>query len=296
VLRYARPTELEEALDLLAEHGDGAKVLAGGQSLLLLVRERFVEPEVLVGLSGIESLGRLEVDDEARIGAMVTHATVERDPRIVERWGVLAAAEAAVSTIQIRNRGTLCGNVAHAFPTADPPAALIASDARVRLASRGGEREVRAEDFFVGPLETVARPDELVTSVVLPPPPDGARGAYLKYAVRPLDFAIVGVAVRLVRDSGGAVTDARIGLNGAANRPLRAVEAERALVGKVPTTELLFEAAEVAARHAEPLDEVDGSAAYRRRCVAVYTRRALARALEADPVVRRERPLYQEDQ
>ena len=279
-MRYTRPTELEEALSLLAEHGDEAKVLAGGQSLLLLLREHFVEPELLVGLGGIESLRRLEVDGEARIGAMVTHATVERDPRIAERWPVLAAAEAAVSTMQIRNRGTLCGNVAHAFPTADPPAALIACDGRVRLAGRDGEREVRAEDFFVGVFETVARPDELVTAITLPAPPDGARGAYLKYAVRPLDFAIVGVAVRVVLGGDGAVSDVRIGLNGAANRPLRAVEAERVLLGQVPTGELLVEAAEVAAQNADPLDEVDGSAAYRRRCVAVYTRRALARALE----------------
>jgi carbon-monoxide dehydrogenase medium subunit len=278
-LRYARPTELAEALDLLAEHGDQAKILAGGQSLLILLRERFVEPEVLVGLAGIESLRGLEVDGGARIGAMVTHATVERDPRIGERWPVLAAAEAAVSTVQIRNRGTLCGNVAHAFPTADPPAALIACDARVHLASKDGEREVRAEDFFVGVLETVARPEELVTAIILPPQPDGARGAYLKYAVRPLDFAIVGVAARLVLGAGGTLSDVRIGLNGAANRPLRAIEAENVLLGQRPTRELLVQAGEVAAGHAEPLDEVDGSAAYRRRCVAVYTRRAVAHAL-----------------
>lgn len=281
-MRYARPTELEEALDLLAEHGDRARVLAGGQSLLILLREHFVEPEVLVGLSGIKSLQRLEVNGGARIGAMVTHSTVEHDPGIATRWPVLAAAEAAVSTVQIRNRGTLCGNVAHAFPTADPPAALIACDARVHLASKRGEREVRAEDFFVGLLETVARPDEMVTAISLPPPQGGARGAYLKYAIRPLDFAIVGVAVRLTLDTAGTVGDVRIGLNGAANRPLRAVEAENVLLGQRPTPELLAEAGKVAAQHADPFDEVDGSAAYRRRCVAVYTRRALAQALETE--------------
>lgn len=278
-MRYARPTELEEALDMLAEYGDQAKVLAGGQSLLILLREHFVEPELLVGLAGVESLRRLQVDGEALIGAMVTHATVALDPRIAERWPVLAAAEAAVSTVQIRNRGTLCGNVAHAFPTADPPAALIACDARVQLASKQGKREIKAEDFFVGVLETVARPDELVTAISLPPPPDGARGAYIKYAIRPLDFAIVGVAVRVAVGAGGLVSDVRIGLNGAANRPIRAVEAESVLLGKQPTPELLVEAGAVAAENADPLDEVDGSAAYRRRCVAVYTRRALVSAL-----------------
>jgi carbon-monoxide dehydrogenase medium subunit len=279
-VRYLRPGDLQEALELLAEHGEAAKVLAGGQSLLVLLREHLVEPEFLVGLSGIESLRRLEVNGGARVGAMVTHAEVERDRRIVERWPILAQAEAAVSTLQIRNRGTLCGNVAHAFPTADPPAALIACGARVHLASTaGGEREVEAEDFFTGVMETVVRPDELVTAVSLPPQPEGARGVYLKYALRPLDFAIVGVAVRLVVGPEGRIADVRIGLNGAADRPLRAVEAEAVLAGQVPTHELLVEAAETAARHSDPLDEVDASAAYRRRCVAVYTRRALERAL-----------------
>ncbi|HLH71215.1 MAG TPA: xanthine dehydrogenase family protein subunit M [Candidatus Dormibacteraeota bacterium] len=278
-MRYLRPDDLDEALELLAEHGEAAKVLAGGQSLLVLMREHLVEPELLIGLSGIDALRRLEVNGEARIGAMVTHAQVERDRRIVDGWPILAQAEAAVSTVQIRNRGTLCGNVAHAFPTADPPAALIACDARIHLASKaGGERTVEAKDFFTGVMETVARADELITAVSLPPQPEGARGAYLKYAVRPLDFAIVGVAVRVVV-SAGRIEDVRIGLNGAASRPLRAAEAEAVLVGQTPTRELLAEAAQTAARHSDPLDEVDGSAAYRRRCVAVHTRRALERAL-----------------
>ncbi len=278
-MRYLRPDDLDEALELLAEHGEAAKVLAGGQSLLVLMREHLVEPELLIGLSGIDALRRLEVNGEARIGAMVTHAQVERDRRIVDGWPILAQAEAAVSTVQIRNRGTLCGNVAHAFPTADPPAALIACDARIHLASKaGGERTVEAKDFFTGVMETVARADELITAVSLPPQPEGARGAYLKYAVRPLDFAIVGVAVRVVV-SAGRIDDVRIGLNGAASRPLRAAEAEAVLVGQTPTRELLAEAAQTAARHSDPLDEVDGSAAYRRRCVAVHTRRALERAL-----------------
>ena len=281
-MRYQRPGELEEVLDLLAERGDEARVVAGGKSLLILLREHLVEPELLVGLSGVEALRRLDIDGGARIGAMVTHAAVERDPRIRERWPVLAAAEAAVSTVQVRNRGTLCGNVAHAFPTADPPAALIACGASVRLASRdGGERDVPAEDFFLGLMETAARPNELVTAIVLPAQPEGARGAYLKYALRPLDFAIVGVAVRVVVGANGAITEARIGLNGAANRSLRAAAAERALLDQAPSAELFAEAGELAARDSDPLDEVDASAAYRRRCIAVYVRRALEAALAA---------------
>src|SRR4051812_8146329 len=159
-MRYVEPTTVDEALDVLAEHGDAAKVIAGGQSLLVLMRERLVDPDVLIGLRAIDSLRALEVNGGARIGATVTHSEVERDPRGAERWPLLHAAEAAVSTWQVRTRGTLCGNVAHAFPTADPPGALVASDAVVHVAGRrSGEREVPAEEFFVGLMETAAAPD-----------------------------------------------------------------------------------------------------------------------------------------
>jgi carbon-monoxide dehydrogenase medium subunit len=280
-MEYLEPTTVDEALDLLAEQGDRAKVIAGGQSLLIMIRERLVDAAALIGLRGIESLRRLDIDGEARIGAMVTHAAVEHDEEILRRWPLLAAAEAAVSTMQIRNRGTLCGNVAHAFPTADPPAALIASDARVQFSGkRDGVREVPAEDFFVGLLETQAGPEDLVTAVTLPAQPDGARSAYLKFSVRPLDFAIVGVAVRVVPAADGTIAEARIALNGAAARALRATEAEAVLVGERPSAELFARAGDAAARQAAPLPNIDGSADYKRRVAGVYTARALARALE----------------
>src|SRR3954465_5636466 len=175
-MRYLEPETVDEALGLLAEHGDGAKVIAGGQSLLILMRERLVDMDALVGLKAIAPLREIEVNGGVRIGAMVTHSAVERDAGIAGRWPLLQAAEAAVSTWQVRNRGTLCGNVAHAFPTADPPGALVASDAVVHVAGRrSGEREVPAEEFFVGLMETAAEPDELVTGVSLPAQPDGAR-------------------------------------------------------------------------------------------------------------------------
>jgi carbon-monoxide dehydrogenase medium subunit len=181
---------------------------------------------------------------------------------------------------RLRNRGTLCGSVAHAFPTADPPGALVASDARVRLASAGrGEREVAAEDFFVGLLETAAEPDELVRAVVLPAQPEGARTAYMKFSIRPLDFAIVGVAVRVVLGSDGAIADARIGLNGAANHCLRAIEAEGVLRGAEPSAELFRRAGDAAAAQSEPLADIDGDEAYKRHVVGVYTRRALEKAM-----------------
>jgi len=279
-MRYFEPETVDEALGLLAEHGDGAKVIAGGQSLLILMRERLVDVDALVGLKAIEPFRAIETNGEARIGAMATHSQVEHDPGIAAGWPLLHAAEAAVSTLQVRNRGTLCRNVAHAFPTADPPAALVASDAVVHLASRaGGERTVAAEDFFVGLMQTEAGPEELVTAISLPAQPDGARTAYIKYAIRPLDFAIVSVAVRVVVGADGAIADARIGLAGAANHTLRATEAERVLVGERPGPELFARAGQAAARQAEPLADVDGTVDYKRRVTGIYTARALAQAL-----------------
>jgi carbon-monoxide dehydrogenase medium subunit len=279
-MRYFEPETVDEALGLLAEHGDGAKVIAGGQSLLILMRERLVDVDALVGLKAIEPLRAIETNGEARIGAMATHSQVEHDPGIAAGWPLLHAAEAAVSTLQVRNRGTLCGNVAHAFPTADPPAALVASDGVVHLASRaGGERTVAAEDFFVGLMQTEAAPEELITAISLPGQPDGARTAYVKYAIRPLDFAIVSVAVRVVVGADGAIADARIGLAGAANHTLRATEAERVLVGEQPSAELFARAGQAAGRQAEPLADVDGTVDYKRRVAGIYTARALAQAL-----------------
>src|SRR3954469_12897220 len=151
-MRYLEPETVDEALGLLAEHGDGAKVIAGGQSLLILMRERLVDMDALIGLKGIAPLRDIDVNGGARIGAMVTHSAVERDARIAARWPLLQAAEAAVSTLQVRNRGTLCGNVVHAFPTADPPAALVASEGVVHLASKagGGPREGAGGPFCRG--------------------------------------------------------------------------------------------------------------------------------------------------
>jgi carbon-monoxide dehydrogenase medium subunit len=279
-MRYIQPESVDEVLAALGEHGDEAKVIAGGQSLLILMRERLVDPEVLIGLNGVAGLRSVEANGEAVISAMARHGDVERDPGIRTGWPLVAAAEAAVSTLQIRNRGTLCGSVAHAFPTADVPGALVASDGRVRLASAArGEREVAAEDFFVGLLETAAEPDELITAVVLPAQPDGARTAYLKFSIRPLDFAIVGVAARVVLGADGTIADARIGLNGAANRTLRATAAEDVLRGQMPSDDLFRAAGDAAAAQSEPLADVDGNEDYKRTVIGVYTRRALEKAM-----------------
>lgn len=280
VEQYLRPRSVEEVLGLLAEFGDDAKLVAGGQSLMVLLHEGLVSPRVLIGLSAVPELAGISTNGEARIGALATHTQVLSDPGIRSSWPVLAEAEQAVSSVQIRNRGTLCGNLAHAYPTADPPAALLALDAVLTLRSPRGSRNVPVGEFALGPLTTICEADELIAAVTLPSPPGGARYAYLKYAVRPLDFAILGVAVRLVVDAEGRCGQVRIGLNGAAGRPLRATEAERILDGEqAGDGQLLAAAAEAAAGQSEPLGEVFESSAYRREMVRVYVRRALERAL-----------------
>ena len=280
VEQYLRPQSVEETLSLLTEYGDDAKVVAGGQSLMVMLHEGLIAPRVLISLSRVSELAGITANGQARIGALATHTQVLSHPGIRSSWPVLAEAEQAVSSEQIRNRGTLCGNLAHAYPTADPPAALIAVDAELTLRSPTGERQVPVADFMLGPLTTVLEPDELVTAVTLPAPPAGARYAYLKYAIRPLDFSILWVAVRLVTYTDGRCRQVRIGLNGAASRPLRATSAEQVLEGaRAPGAEELAAAAGAAADQSDPLDEVFESSAYRRDMVRVYVRRALERTL-----------------
>lgn len=279
VAQYLRPRSVGEVLSLLAEYGEDAKIVAGGQSLMVLLHESLVDPRALISLSGVTELAGIAANGSATIGALATHTQVLTEPAIAARWPVLTAAERAVSSVQIRNRGTLCGNLAHAYPTADPPAALLTLDAELTVASLRGERTVPVSEFITGPLTTVLAPDELLTAITLPPPPEGARYAYLKYAVRPLDFAILGVAVRVAVGADGLLGSVRIGLNGAADRPVRATEAERLLAGKAADPATLGAAAEAAAAASDPLDEVFESGAYRKEMVRVYVRRALEEAL-----------------
>lgn len=279
VAQYLRPRSVGEVLSLLAEYGEDAKIVAGGQSLMVLLHESLVDPRALISLSGVTELAGIAANGSVTIGALATHTQVLTEPAIAARWPVLTAAERAVSSVQIRNRGTLCGNLAHAYPTADPPAALLTLDAELTVASLRGERTVPVSEFITGPLTTVLAPDELLTAITLPPPPEGARYAYLKYAVRPLDFAILGVAVRVAVGADGLLGSVRIGLNGAADRPVRATEAERLLAGKAADPATLGAAAEAAAAASDPLDEVFESGAYRKEMVRVYVRRALEEAL-----------------
>jgi carbon-monoxide dehydrogenase medium subunit len=282
-IEYVEPQSLDEVLHVLDKYGEDARILAGGQSLLVMLRDRLIEPRVLVGLQGVPGLDQIAANGGLRVGAMATHTAVQMHPAVRARWSLLAQAEAAVSAPQIRNRGTLVGNVAHAFPTADPPAALIALGASVRLRSSAGERSLPVEDFFIGFMQTALQPAEIVTAVDIPAQPSGAVGAYLKYAMRPLDFSIVGVAVRVALASDATCADARIGLNGAGPTPLRARRAETVLWGRnlLSDAEAIAEAADLAAADSEPVGDIDGSAEYKRKMIRVFTRRAIEQAVRS---------------
>ncbi len=278
---YAAPGTLEEALDLLARHGDGrGRALAGGTDLLLKLKKRAVPaPEIVVDLKRVAGLDYLRYEPGAglRLGALTTLAAVQRSPVIRERYPLLSEAASAVfASPQIRNRATVVGNVCSAIPSADTPPPLSALGARLRLASREGERVVAVDDFFCGPGETVLRPGELVREIEIPDPPEGARSTYLKLSPRRAqDLAVVGVAVGL-RTVEGRFEDVRVALGAVAPTPIRARQAEELLRGQPVEVGVVERAARAAAAEARPIDDHRASAEYRRSMVEVLVRRAVA--------------------
>ena len=274
-LEYHEPTTLSEAVELLDRYEGDAKIIAGGQSLLILMAEGFVRPPALVALQGIPELGDVTAEDDLLVGANVTHERVNRDSAIRRHWPLLARVAGSVATIQVRNRGTLCGSVAHGFPLSDPPAALLALDARAHVVGPGGERTVPIEEFFLGFLTTQLAPKEVLAHVSVPAVPTRTGGAYEALRARPLDFPIVGVAARLTLDVSGGCVRARLGLTGGGPTPMRALSAEALLEGQTVSEDTIAAAAQAAAEEAEPTEDIDGSVEYKRRVLRVLAARTL---------------------
>ena len=273
------PTTIEEAVALLGELDDDGKVLAGGQSLLILYRFGFVTPASFVSLRKIDELTNIsaESDGGLRIGASVTQHEIIANAAIGAAYPALADAAKCVSSPQVRRRGTLGGNLCHADPTADPPAALIALGATVEIANADGRRVMPVDELFADYMETLLEPGELLTAVLLPPP--GTSSAYVKHRVRGIDTAIVGVGVGLTLAADGVTCEsAGIGLAGAGTTPLRASNAEAALTGAALTPELWAEAGRIAAEECEPLEDTEASEWYRRKMVERFVQRAGALA------------------
>jgi carbon-monoxide dehydrogenase medium subunit len=270
---YVAPETLDEALRALAEGGEEAKLLAGGHSLLPLMKLRLATPALLVDLRMVPGLDGLErADGGWRIGAMTPHAVLERSPEL----GVLARAAATIADPQVRNRGTIGGSLAHGDPAADLPAVMLITEASVTLRGSGGERQVGASELFEDYLETAVGPDEVLTSVDVPAL-DGWGFGYEKFNRRSEDWAMVGVSA-MVRVNDGAAEDVRVGLTNMGSVPLRASAVEEALRGQPLNAESIAQASEQAAEGTDPPADLNASAEYKKHLVRVLCRRALEEA------------------
>jgi len=275
---YVRPATVDDAVRALAGGGEDAKVIAGGQSLMPLLRLRMAYPDLLVDVGGLDELrGVVDAGDSLVIGARTTHHDVVRDPLIAQHCGLLAEAAGMVADPAVRHRGTLGGSLAHADPAGDLPAVAVALGAVLVVRGPGGEREVAAGDFFVDYLTTTLQPGEILTAIRVPKLGDGWGYRYEKFHRTAQAWAIVGVAA-VARRSNGSVAEARIGLTNMGSVPVRAVAAESAAAGADATRSALRAAAEHAADGTEPPSDLHGASDYRRHLAKVLTGRALAAA------------------
>jgi aerobic carbon-monoxide dehydrogenase medium subunit len=277
--RYEAPRSLDEAISLLREGGDEAKVLAGGQSLVPLMKLRFASPELIVDINNVPGLGyhRADPDGTLRIGALCRHVHLERSDLLKATQPTMAAAAPLIADPIVRNRGTLVGSLCHADPQGDWASVVLALGGAIVAQGPGGRRTIPAADFVTGPFQNVLAPDEIAVEAVIPAAQGTRAGGYLKLERRVGDFATVGVAVA-IETSGGTVTRAGIALTGVGGSTIAATAAADALVGG-PLTELTIgQAADLAAEVARPRSDHRGSAEYKRHMVRTFVLRLLSRA------------------
>ncbi len=280
---YFAPQSLSEALTLLQERGDGGRPLAGGTDLVVQVKEggKIPTPSYLMSLRRIPELRGIDSSrgDGLRIGATATMAEVAESPLVRERYRALADGAEIVGSVQTMNMATVGGNVCNAAPSADTAPPLLAHEALAVVAGPQGEREVPLEEFWLGPSQTALRPGELLKELRLPAPPANTGGVYVRHTPRKqMDIAVVGVAVLLTLGRGDRIERARIALGAVAPTPIRARKAEAAIEGKTASESLFEQAAETATSEASPIDDIRGSAEFRRHLVRVTTERCLQEA------------------
>lgn len=276
---YAAPQSVQEALELLGEHGDEAKIMAGGQSLLPVLRMRLNAPGLIIDISGLEELkGITDEGDAIRIGAGATYQDVLDSDLVREHLRLLHQAVETVADPQIRHRGTVCGALAHADPAGDVGAPVLALDAVMEIQGRGvvGPRRVPATEFFVDLFDTAVGEGELLTAVTIPKH-TGWGSHYEKFVRVSHQWAIVGVAAA-VRSEGGTIAEARVGLTNMGSTPLRATAVEQALVGRPATEEAVAEICAQVGEGTDPPSDLNGQADYRRHVAGVLTRRAVLAA------------------
>jgi carbon-monoxide dehydrogenase medium subunit len=280
---YFAPKTVEEALSLLSQYKGDAKIIAGGQSMLVVMRQGLLAPENIIDIKGITALDYITYDEKEglRIGALTTHRTIEKSPIIQKHFRVLSEMERNLATIQTRNWGTIGGNLCHGDPAGDPAPVFIALDAKLKLKRLSGERIIAMGEFSKDILEVNLEPDEMLIEIQVPAKKPHTGIAQEKLMVMQGDAGIVGAAVSITLKPGdGICEDARVVLSNAAYVPLRVKEAEKRLMGKKINDDLLAEAGEVASAEADPPTDIHASAEYRREMVKVFVRRAAAKALE----------------
>ncbi len=275
---YACPATLKEAIALLASHDGEAKPIAGGQSLMPMMAFRVAQPSLLIDLRKLPDLNTIAIDkDGVRLGAMVRWRDIQDDKRLATAHPLLQAAISHVAHYQIRNRGTVGGSVCHADPAAEMPGIAITCDAEMAVTGKGGQRVIKAADFFLGALTTALKPDEILTEVRLPAWPASRRFGFQEFARRRGDFAMAGVAVFYDPDGDKAV-NAHIGVIGVGDRQRRLAKAEAAINGNAINDAAIAKAAEAASAEVEAQDDIHASAAYRRALTGTMLERALKSA------------------
>jgi len=278
---YVSPQSVQEACALLVQYGDSARVLAGGSDLLVKMKDGLMRPAYLVSLKNLDSLKaiRYEAGTGVIIGARATHNEVMNNRLLQEKYRSVCEAAHSMAADQIRNIGTVGGNLVNAVPSADLPPILIALDARARIVGSSRERTISLEDFFLGPGKTVLEKGEILAEIIIPDQPTTGSN-YIKFGLRRAGaLAVAGVASS-VTVSDGTCRDVRVVLGAVSPTPMRALEAENVLRGKKISQELIDEAGKIAAAEAKPINDIRGSIEYRRNLVNVLTRRSLKAAIE----------------
>ncbi|MGH7905092.1 MAG: FAD binding domain-containing protein [Candidatus Binataceae bacterium] len=276
---YHRVASVKEALALLGQFGDDARLLSGGHSLLPMLKLRLAQPGHLIDIGGIAGMSKIrEENGKIAVGAMATHHQIEESKLVREKLGLLGRTASAIGDIQVRNRGTIGGSLSHADPAADYPAAVLALEGEIRLESASGARIVKAEEFFVDLMTTAAEHGEVLTEVFFAPLPAGAGYAYLKHPQPASGFAVVGAAALVQLDKSGKCERIRIGVTGLGPKAFRAKAVEAALQGKALDAGVIDSAARQAASGIEALSDIHASSEFRAQLAQVYTRRAVAQA------------------
>lgn len=275
---YFAPTSVAEAIGLLEQYGDEAKVLAGGHSLLPAMKLRLAAPGVLIDINKITELRGVVINGNINIGALTTWHTIEYHDGLKSTCNVLPEVVAQIGDIQVRNRGTLGGSLAHADPAADAPAVILALDGQIRAHGPSGERTIAAGDFFTDMLSTALEPNELITAVICNTLGTGEGAAYAKFPHPASRYAIVGTAA-YIRLDGDKIAACRVAVTGAGPMPTRQIDTEQAMLNSDGSDEAVANAANLAGIHMDVLGDIHASEDYRRAMVKVYTKRALTKAL-----------------